>query len=134
MFVALVEFVALVAFVDVVALPNKDPTKVVAVNVDVKGSYVSVGVILSIYNPVFPLLYTNGIYPWPVAFVDVTFMFVALVEFVEFVDDVEVVALPNKDPTKVVADNVDDDGSYISVGVILSMYSPVYPVFDTNGK
>jgi hypothetical protein len=63
MFVALVEFVALVAFVDVVALPNKDPTKVVAVNVDVKGSYVSVGVILSIYNPVFPLLYTNGIYP-----------------------------------------------------------------------
>jgi hypothetical protein len=61
-------------------------------------------------------------------------MFVALVEFVEFVDDVEVVALPNKDPTKVVADNVDDDGSYISVGVILSMYSPVYPVFDTNGK
>ena len=51
-------------------------------------------------------------------------MFVALVEFiafVELVDDVDVVALPNKDPTKVLADNVDDDGSYISVGVILSI-------------
>ena len=54
MFVALVEFVALIAFVefvddvDVVALPLKSPTKVVAVNVDVKGSYVNVGVILSI--------------------------------------------------------------------------------------
>jgi hypothetical protein len=63
MFVALVEFVEFVDDVEVVAFPNKDPTKVVAVNVDVKGSYVNVGVILSIYNPVFPLLYTNGIYP-----------------------------------------------------------------------
>ena len=48
-------------------------------------------------------------------------MFVAFVEFVELVEDVAVVALPNKDPTKVLADNVDDDGSYISVGVILSI-------------
>ena len=63
-------------------------------------------------------------------------MFVALVEFiafVELVDDVDVVALPLKSPTKVLAVNLDDDGSYVRVGVILSIYNPVLPVLYTNG-
>ena len=101
------------AVVAVEALPKRAPEKVVAVRIDVDGLYVTAVFVNAFVVPA-PVANSNGN---PVLATDEV-----ITMLLAFVAVVDVVALPERAPEKIVADNVPELGLYVNGTVVSSTY------------